>query len=211
MSAGGQRGRIGRQGRKHFFFEKKKQKTFVCFGWVDARVGAGDTEDMTKYVGRWVGLAGAVLAGLALAIALGSERFEGLIPCALCLRERWPYRVAIAVGLVASVLPGRAARMVCWVLVATYLVAGAGAFVHVGVEQRWWKSPLPECTAPDLRGLSPAERLARMPATPSVPCEDPVYLVPWVPVSMAQMNFTYALAVAAGLAIWLVRLPRRAR
>jgi disulfide bond formation protein DsbB len=82
--------------------------------------------------------------------------------------------------------------------------------VHVGVEQRWWKSPLPECTAPDLRGLSPAERLARMPATPSVPCEDPVYLVPGVPISMAQMNFIYALAVAAGLAIWLLRLPRRA-
>jgi disulfide bond formation protein DsbB len=168
---------------------------------------------MTKLSMRWVGLIAALLGALALAVALGSERFLDLIPCPLCLRERWPYRLAIAAGLVAAVIPARAARVaraMGGLLVAIYLVAAGVALVHVGVEQHWWKSPLPECSAPDLRGLSPAERLARMPATPGKSCEDPDYLVPGVPVTMTQLNFLYALAVAAGLAMWIRRIPRSA-
>ncbi len=165
---------------------------------------------MTRFPMRWVGLAGALLGALALAVALGSERFLDLIPCPLCLRERWPYRVAIAVGLAVAVLPARVARAMGGLLVAIYLVAAGVALVHVGVEQHWWKSPLPECSAPDLRGLSPAERLAHMPATPSKSCEDPDYLIRGVPVTMTQLNFIYALAVAAGLAMWIRQIPRRA-
>jgi disulfide bond formation protein DsbB len=158
---------------------------------------------------RCIGVAGALLGALALALALGSERFLDLIPCPLCLRERWPYRVAILVGLAAALVPARVARAICWLLVATYVAAGAAAFVHVGVEQHWWKSPLPECSAPDLRGLSAAERLARMPAVPSKSCEDPDYPIPIVPLTMAQMNLLYALAVAAGLGFATQRAPLR--
>jgi disulfide bond formation protein DsbB len=160
---------------------------------------------------RNVAIAGALAGAAALGVAVGSERFLGLIPCALCLVERWPYRIAIATGLLAAILPRAAVRPACWLLVAVYLTAAAAAGVHVGVEQHWWPSPLPECMAPDLSGLSPAERFARMPSHPSKPCEDPDYLIPAVPVTMAQANFAYALAVAAGLAIALGRIPRRFR
>ena len=51
-------------------------------------------------------------------------------------------------------------------------------------------------------GGSIAERLARMPARPAKPCDEPAYLLPGVPVSMAAMNLVFALALAAGLAIW---------
>jgi hypothetical protein len=44
-----------------------------------------------------------------------------------------------------------------------------------------------------------------MPLRPVKPCEFPDYLVPGLPVSMAQMAFLYALAVCAGLAIWMSR------
>lgn len=160
---------------------------------------------------RRVALAGAVGGAAAMAVALGSEHFMDLIPCALCLRERWPYRIAIGLGLVGAVLPPRAGRVMCWLLVASYVAAAGLAFVHVGVEQRWWKSPLPECAAPDLRGLTPAERFARMPSTPSKACEDPDYLIPGVPVSFVQMNFVYAVAMSAGLAMWMTGVPRRRR
>ncbi|HTZ72021.1 MAG TPA: disulfide bond formation protein B [Acetobacteraceae bacterium] len=164
---------------------------------------------MNRVSYRAVGLAGGALGALALAVALGSERFIDLIPCPLCLRERWPYRVAIVVGVLAALLPARFARAACWLLVTTYVGAASIAFVHVGVEQHWWKSPLPECSAPDLRGLTPAERLARMPDTPSKSCEDPDYLLPGVPVTMTQMNFIYALFVAAGLAVGTRAATRR--
>lgn len=154
---------------------------------------------------RTVGLIGALGAGLALAVAWAGEFWGGLVPCALCLLERWPYRIAIGLGLLAMVLPARIGR---WMLAGFGLamLAAAGlAVVHVGVEQSWWPSPLPECAAPRLGGGTLAERLARMPATPAKPCDDPAWLIPAVPVSMAAMNLVYALALAAFVAICLAR------
>ena len=80
--------------------------------------------------------------------------------------------------------------------------------MHIGVEQGWWPSPLPECAAPSFGGGSIAERLARMPLRPAKPCDDPTYLIPVLPVSMAAMNLLYALALAAFLAISAGR-PKR--
>lgn len=144
----------------------------------------------------------ALASALALGVALGSERFGGLVPCALCLVERWPYRIAIPVALIGMVLPRRWAWGALWLCIAILLGAVAAGFVHVGVEHGWWPSPLPECMAPNLSGLSISERLARMPARPSKPCDEPTYLIALLPVSMAEMNTLFALALAGGLAIF---------
>jgi disulfide bond formation protein DsbB len=115
----------------------------------------------------------------------------------------------MGVGLLAFLLPrGRRPLMVVMALV---LLAGAGlGVVHVGVEQGWWPSPLPECAAPDLGNGTAAQRLARMPLLPSKPCDDPTYLIPGVPVSMAAMNLVVALALSVFLAI-SVATRRRSR
>ena len=85
-------------------------------------------------------------------------------------------------------------------------INAAIAFVHVGVEQGWWPSPLPECAAPHLAiGGSFAQRMASMPLHPAKPCDDPTFLVPGLPLSMATMNLLYALALAGGLAALLLR------
>ena len=142
----------------------------------------------------------AIAGALALGVALASERGLGLVPCALCLWERWPYRVVIALALAAALLPGRWARGAL-LAAAVVCLAGAGlAGLHAGVERGWWPSPLPECAAPRLGGGSIAERLARMPATPAKPCDEPTFLLPGVPVSMAAMNLIFALALTAFLA-----------
>jgi len=154
---------------------------------------------------RTVALLCTLAAALALGIALASEAWGGLVPCALCLWERWPYRVAIALGLVALVLPPRAGRLVLTLLLLAVLAGAALAAVHVGVEQGWWPSPLPECAAPRFHGGSIAERLAHMPATPAKPCDDATYLVPGLPVSMAAMNLIYAGGFFAILALYLAR------
>ncbi len=84
------------------------------------------------------------------------------------------------------------------------MVAGAVlGGVHVGVEQHYWPSPLPECAAPHLASGSIAERLASMPARPSKPCDDPTYLIPGLGLSMAAMNLLYALLFAALLGFYL--------
>ncbi|MBN8890967.1 MAG: hypothetical protein BGP12_07155 [Rhodospirillales bacterium 70-18] len=147
-------------------------------------------------------------AAAALGTAFASEWWGGLVPCALCLVERWPYRVAIGLGLLGLVLPRPLARLAGWLLVLAVLAGAAAALVHVGVERGAWPSPLPECAAPRFSGGSIAERLAHMPARPSKACEDPTYLIPGLPVSMAAMNLIFALAVSAGLATFLWRSRR---
>jgi disulfide bond formation protein DsbB len=145
----------------------------------------------------------ALLAGAALGIALASEYWGGLVPCPLCLVERWPYRIMIALGLVGLILPRALARTALALGVLAALAGAAASFVHVGVEQKWWPSPMPECIAPNLTGLSMAERLARMPAIPSKSCEDPSYFIDALPISISLMNMLYALALAAGFATFL--------
>jgi disulfide bond formation protein DsbB len=166
---------------------------------------------MTRTNSRIAAALTAIAALVALGLALGSERFGGLVPCALCLWERWPYRVAILLGVIALLLPHRTRVVVLWLAVLTMLVGAGLAFIHVGVEFGFWPSPLPECAAPTFSGGSIAERLASMPATPSKPCDEPTFLIPFIPLSMAAMNLLYALAFAALLAIYLSRSSRRRR
>jgi disulfide bond formation protein DsbB len=150
----------------------------------------------------------ALVGAAVLGIAIASERWGGLVPCALCLVERWPWRAAIAIGLIGAVLPRDLGRLTMALLVLVML-AGAGAGgTHVGVEAGWWPSPLPECAAPSFGGGSIAERLARMPDKPSKPCDAPTFLIPGLPVSMAMMNLLASLGVAAGLA-WFWWTSRR--
>jgi disulfide bond formation protein DsbB len=165
---------------------------------------------MTMPTARTVALISALAAGFALGLALASEYWGGLVPCALCLLERWPYRVATVLALLAAVVPRGIARLLLVLVVLSMLVAAALAVVHVGVEQRYWPSPLPECAAPGFGGGSIAERLAQMPARPAKPCEDATYLIPGLPVSMAAMNLLYALVFAILLGVFLWRDRRRA-
>ena len=150
---------------------------------------------------RWSALLLLLVASGALGAAFASEWWGGLVPCALCLWERWPYRILIALAVLALLLPARPARALLGLGAVVALAGVALGAVHVGVEQGWWPSPLPECAAPAMGGGSVAERLARMPATPAKPCDEPTFLVPGLPVSMAAMNLLLALALAAGLAI----------
>ena len=156
-------------------------------------------------------LAAVLAAAAALGIALASERWGGLVPCALCLLQRWPYRVAIALGLVALVLPRRAARVLLGLVVVAVLADAALAVVHVGVEQQAWPSPLPECAAPHLTGQTVTARLAEMPDRPGKPCDAPTYLIPRLPISMAMMNLIYALLLGGSLAVFLWQSRGRGR
>jgi disulfide bond formation protein DsbB len=174
------------------------------------RAKQGTSPGMTLPGIRGIALSSALAAAFALGLALASERWEGLVPCALCLLERWPYRAAIALGLLASVVPHRWARALLALIVLSMLISVALAVVHVGVEQHYWPSPLPECAAPSFTGGTIAERLAQMPTRPAKPCEDAAYLIPGLPISMAAMNLLYALAFAILLGILLWRGRRAA-
>lgn len=151
----------------------------------------------------------ALTAAAALAGATAAER-HGLVPCALCLIERWPYWIALALALAGLALPRALGRVALWLLLAAVLGGAAVAALHVGVEAKWWPSPLPECSAPRLAAGSIAERLASLPARPFKPCDEPTYLIPAVPLSTAGLNLIFALAFGGAVATFLWRSRRNA-
>ena len=150
---------------------------------------------------RAAGFAAALFALAALGTAYYAQYVLRLSPCELCLYERWPYRLAAALGLLALLLPrlGRVALS----LAGLVMLAGAGiAFLHIGVEQGWWNSPLPECNG----ALTPG---APLPLIPAIPCDRPVFLIPHLPISMATMDFCAALAFAIVLLAYVYNSRRR--
>ena len=151
----------------------------------------------------------ALVAAAALGIAFASERWGGLVPCALCLVERWPYRIIIVIGLVAAIAPRRLVRPFLSLSMLCLLASIVIAFVHVGVEQGWWPSPLPECAAPHITGASVSERLASMPALPGTPCDRPSFLIKGFPFSMALMNLLFSLIFLGAVAMLLPPRPVR--
>ncbi|MBE7210973.1 MAG: disulfide bond formation protein B [Gluconacetobacter diazotrophicus] len=137
-----------------------------------------------------------VAGAAALGAAWWVEHIEELVPCALCLLERWPYRVLVLLGVLGLVVAGapRPLRLLWSLLVVLTLLSGVVlAGTHVGVEQHWWPDPLPQCAAPHLSGGSAAERLRSMPLRPAKPCDSPTPLFSALPsVSMATFDLLYA-------------------
>jgi disulfide bond formation protein DsbB len=149
----------------------------------------------------------AVLAAAAPLFAMATERWGGLNPCLLCLWQRAPYWVAALLALAALALSRTylPRRLLMGLAGLAILASGAVAAVHVGVEAQWWPSPLPGCSAPSTSGARSVEDLmASLSAKPAKPCDEPTFLVPGLPVSMAGMNLLYALGLG-GFTLWAAR------
>lgn len=147
---------------------------------------------------RQAGLIVGLAAAIALGIAYYSEFVLRLVPCPLCYIERWPYRIVIVLGILAAIVPPRAGRLLLGLAALVMLGDVAVAFVHVGAEQHWWASPLPECNAPP-------PSFGSLPLHPSASCDAPVYLIPWLPVSFATMDLISSLIFVVAISIYLRR------
>ncbi|MBL0946857.1 MAG: disulfide bond formation protein B [Brevundimonas sp.] len=90
----------------------------------------------------------ALAASLSLlAAAHAFERFGGLAPCNLCLKQREVYWVAVAIALTASLwaLVSRASRgtprIAAFLLFIVFLTGAITAGFHAGGEIGWWELP----------------------------------------------------------------------
>jgi len=146
---------------------------------------------------------------LVLGAALLSQYWGGLIPCELCLAQRWPWRVAIVAAalmwLAGDKIPLTAAALI---LALVFFVSAGLGFYHVGVEQHWFAGPT-ACTATAGSTATTIEELRQqLLAAPVVMCDQ----VQWslFGVSMAGWNVVASLVLAgfcAATAAWLA--PRR--
>ena len=138
-----------------------------------------------------------LLAGLgSLALLLGAFGFQhlgALMPCPMCIWQRWPHAIAVVLSIGAMTLLWRFRRPVAAVA-AVVVASGAGiGFFHAGVEQRWWQGPS-SCTAPDPSALSTDELLAQIQNAPAVACDE----IAWefLGLSMAGWNALISLGLA---------------
>jgi disulfide bond formation protein DsbB len=148
----------------------------------------------------------ALLAAAAPLLARGTETWLGLVPCELCLWQRVPYWAAAGAAVGAAFL----VRGPALLRVAGLAAAASGliAAFHLGVEAGWWPSPLPGCRVVAAGGAASVDDLlAALRPAPAKPCDEPAYLIPGLPLSMAGMNLIYAL----GLSLLAFALARRMR
>lgn len=139
----------------------------------------------------------ALLAG-----AFAFQYFGGLIPCVLCLYQRWPHAAAVLIGVLA--LRSKGATLPYLGMLAALTTAAIGVY-HAGVEQTWWEG-LATCTVDTLSGISGADLLnTDITVGAPVRCD----AIPWqmIGISMAGWNAIASFGLAA---IWLLAARKKA-
>jgi disulfide bond formation protein DsbB len=140
---------------------------------------------------------GMLAAGGSAVLLLAAYLFQaaGYAPCAMCIWQRYPHAITIAIG--ALLMVGLPIFLLLMAGAAAALTtAGIGIF-HTGVERDWWQGPT-SCTGSGLNmsNLSGADLLPTAASGPStlVMCDE----VAWefLSLSMASWNAILSLALA---------------
>ena len=143
-------------------------------------------------------------AGGSLALMIGAFGFQyigGLPPCQMCIWQRYPHVVAIALGLVAIRF---GTPLIAWLGALAALSTAAIGGYHTGVERGWWEGPT-ACSSQSIGGLSTDELFEQIMTAPVVRCDE----VPWslLGLSMASWNMIASLILAG---LWIAAARRSA-
>lgn len=149
----------------------------------------------------WVLIAGAGSAAI-LAGALGSQFIGGLVPCPLCITQRWPHVATIVIAVLGLTLLWRLRRPLGVLGVVTMMVSAGLGLYHTGIERGWWEGP-DTCTSSDITNLSTDDLMAQIMSAPLVRCDE----VAWdlLGLSMASWNGLISLGLAV---LWLAVVVR---
>ncbi len=140
-------------------------------------------------------------AGSALLLG-GAWAFQaiGYAPCAMCIWQRYPHGVAIAVGIL--LLVGLRHPILYLVGAAAAGTTSALGLFHTGVERDWWDGPT-SCTGTglELSNMSAADLLSTDTGPAIVLCDQVVWQ--FLTLSMASWNALISLAL---MVLWALAL-----
>ncbi|GLR89265.1 disulfide bond formation protein B [Bradyrhizobium iriomotense] len=159
--------------------------------------------------------ASAAVTLIAAATIAGAWFFQlvlEILPCPLCLEQRYAYYLAIPLGaLTALAARGGASRPLLLVGLAVLALAtlanvGLGTY-HAGVEWGFWKGPT-DCSGPVVNLGSAKDLLSRLDTVKVIRCDE----VQWrfLGLSLAGYNVLISLAMAAIAAWGFVATAKRA-
>jgi disulfide bond formation protein DsbB len=150
-------------------------------------------------------IAASAIAVIAAATIAGAWFFQlvlDIIPCPMCLEQRWAYyaiiplAVLVAIAAKAGVPRGVLIAGLALIALAALCNSVYGAY-HAGVEWKFWAGPS-SCTGPGLT-LGGGSLLDQLDKVKVVPCD----VVQWrfLGISLAGYNALISLSMAA-LAVW---------
>jgi disulfide bond formation protein DsbB len=110
----------------------------------------------------------------------------GLLPCALCLYQRVPYFIVLALSLIALFYDSvRKIPLLPYFCASLFFINAIIAFYHMGVEQHWWVSFIKDCAAPKITDLD------SLISAPVVRCDSPQWS--FLGFTMAQYHILWSL------------------
>ena len=144
-------------------------------------------------------LAVAVIAAATLAGAWFFQLVLEILPCPLCLEQRYAYYLAVPLGLLVAIAAARGAPRPLLVAGLALLAAAALANAvlggyHAGVEWGLWQGPT-DCSGPIVDLSKAGGLLARLDSVKVVRCDE----VQWrfLGLSLAGYNILISLLMAA--------------
>lgn len=146
------------------------------------------------------------LAGLgSLGLFLGALYFQyvvGLLPCVMCMWQRWPHRIAIALAVIGVAIPN---AVIAWLGALSALVGAGLALLHTGVERAWWDGPqvCGASAAQDVGSLSMEQLFDTTTGPQIVLCNEAAWM--FAGLSMASWNGLICLGLAG---IWVMAARR---
>ncbi len=156
-------------------------------------------------------LAVALIAAATLAGAWFFQLVLGVVPCPLCLEQRYAYYMAFPLGFVVALAAIRGAPRpvllagLALLVLAALANAWLGAY-HAGVEWKLWLGPT-DCTGPVGNFGSAGSLLDRLDTVKVIRCDE----VQWrfLGLSLAGYNVLISLLMAA-IAAWGLVSTKRA-
>jgi len=156
-------------------------------------------------------LAVALIAAATLAGAWFFQLVLGIVPCPLCLEQRYAYYLAVPLGLLVAFLAAKDAPRpvllagLALLVLAALANAWLGAY-HAGVEWKFWQGPT-DCSGPIVDFGKAGSLLDRLDTVKVVRCDE----VQWrfLGLSLAGYNVLISLLMAL-IAAWGLVSTRRA-
>jgi disulfide bond formation protein DsbB len=151
-----------------------------------------------------------IVLATSVAVLAGAWFFQlvvGLVPCELCLAERWPWYAAVLIaGAFLGLRRPEIERYAPALLGLVFLGGFCLASYHVGVEQKWIAGP-DACTVTGSshKAKTIEELTAEIMAAPAVRCDD----IQWSLFGISLAGWDALLCLAMVGAAWNARSRRR--
>ena len=134
---------------------------------------------------------------LALGIAWIAQYGFGLLPCHLCLLQRYPYEIIFFIIINASLLKvtDKIKSYLLFFISMIFIFNSILALYHYGIEQQWWIGPA-SCTNDSSQIANSLEELQKLLTEKShlIRCDQAAWSFHFI--SMSFLNSVYALGCA---------------